>query len=232
MYNVAQHWLAMHFLAQHSNTKSFLHHFSSACFNSTRNHHTIIIMQWTHRAENTEQVQHHACQPHSFTTLQSSHLVTNTTFSPGYNVITWSQCTHQVPAGCRLLHLHDVQSEPDELEASLKSWPILWNVDTEHATVLHQRRLAELKVDASQATKSKPCGVYRFCMLLEYQCSHFTTGLMKVGAGIAQWLERRTHDWMVTGSSPCGSYLLQGQLSVLTLISVSVTVPPHVTRKR
>ena len=56
-------------------------------------------------------------------------------------------------------------------------------------------------------------------------------------AGIAQWLEHRTRDRKVAGSNPCWSggriFLLQGQLSVLTLISVSV--PPRVTtvaRKR
>ena len=49
------------------------------------------------------------------------------------------------------------------------------------------------------------------------------------GAGIAQWLERRTRDRKVAGSNLCRSggiiFLLQGQLSVLTLISVSVTPP-------
>ena len=56
------------------------------------------------------------------------------------------------------------------------------------------------------------------------------------GAWIAQWLERRIRDRKVAGSSPGrsgGRILLQGQLSVLTVISVSV--PPRVTavaRKR
>ena len=48
-------------------------------------------------------------------------------------------------------------------------------------------------------------------------------------AGIAQWLERRTRDRKVAGSNLCWSggriFLLQGQLSVLTLISVSVPPP-------
>ena len=48
-------------------------------------------------------------------------------------------------------------------------------------------------------------------------------------AGIAQWLERRTRDRKVPGSSPGRSrrknFLLQGQLSALTLISVSVPHP-------
>ena len=55
--------------------------------------------------------------------------------------------------------------------------------------------------------------------------------------GIAQWLERRTPDRKVPGSSPGRSggvnFPLRGQLSVLTLISVFV--PPRVTavaRKR
>ena len=42
------------------------------------------------------------------------------------------------------------------------------------------------------------------------------------GAGIAQWLERRTRDRKVSGSSPGRSggriFLLQGQLSLLTRI--------------
>ena len=53
------------------------------------------------------------------------------------------------------------------------------------------------------------------------------------GAGIAQWLERRTRDRKVWGSSPGRSggifffffFSLQGQLSVLTLIPVSVPPP-------
>ena len=52
------------------------------------------------------------------------------------------------------------------------------------------------------------------------------------GAGIAQWLERRTRDRKVPGSSPRknrGGFLLQGQLSVLTLISVSVPGNRRVT---
>ena len=48
------------------------------------------------------------------------------------------------------------------------------------------------------------------------------------GAEIVQWLERGTRDQKVVGSNPCRSggenFLIQGQLSVLTLISVSV--PP------
>ena len=49
------------------------------------------------------------------------------------------------------------------------------------------------------------------------------------GAGIAQWLERRTRDRKVAGSNPCSerreNFLLQGRLPVLTLISVSVPPP-------
>ena len=49
------------------------------------------------------------------------------------------------------------------------------------------------------------------------------------GAGIAQWLEHRTRDWKVAGSNPFWNggriFLLQGRLSVLTLISVSVPPP-------
>ena len=41
------------------------------------------------------------------------------------------------------------------------------------------------------------------------------------GAGIAQWLERRTRDRKERREN----FLLQGQLSVLTLISVSVPPP-------
>ena len=49
------------------------------------------------------------------------------------------------------------------------------------------------------------------------------------GAGLAQWLERRIRDRKVAGSSPSRSgernFLLQGQLSVPTLSSVSVPSP-------
>ena len=49
------------------------------------------------------------------------------------------------------------------------------------------------------------------------------------GAGIAPWLERRTRDWKVAGSNPCWSggriFFSKGQLSVLTLILVSVPPP-------
>ena len=46
-------------------------------------------------------------------------------------------------------------------------------------------------------------------------------------AGIAQWLERRTRDWKVAGSSPGRreNSLLQGQVYMLTLILVSVRPP-------
>ena len=47
-----------------------------------------------------------------------------------------------------------------------------------------------------------------------------------------QWLERWTTDWKIAGSNPCRSggicfvvVVLQGQLSVLTLASVSVPTP-------
>ena len=59
-------------------------------------------------------------------------------------------------------------------------------------------------------------------------CGQFQTQAPR-GAGIAQWLERRTRGRKVAGSNPCWSggriFLLQGQLSVLTLISVSVPPP-------
>ena len=45
------------------------------------------------------------------------------------------------------------------------------------------------------------------------------------GAGIAQWLERRTRDWKVAGSNPCWNGGRIFLLSVLTLISVSVPPP-------
>ena len=49
-------------------------------------------------------------------------------------------------------------------------------------------------------------------------------------AGIAQWLERQTRGWKVASSNPRWSggiinFLVQGQLSVLTLILVSVPPP-------
>ena len=49
------------------------------------------------------------------------------------------------------------------------------------------------------------------------------------GAGIDQWLERLSRDQKVAGSNPLHerweNFLLQGRLSVLTLISVSVPPP-------
>ena len=49
------------------------------------------------------------------------------------------------------------------------------------------------------------------------------------GVGIAQWLERMTRDRKVAGSSPLQerreNFILQGQLPVLALISVSVPPP-------
>ena len=47
------------------------------------------------------------------------------------------------------------------------------------------------------------------------------------GAGIAQCLERRTHDQKVAGSSPGRNFRPLGQLSVLTLTSVSVPPPSY-----
>ena len=61
-----------------------------------------------------------------------------------------------------------------------------------------------------------------------YGDKNFRPRRPNLGAGIAQWLEHRTRDWKVAGSNPCWNggrnFLLQGRLSVLTLISVSV--PP------
>ena len=48
------------------------------------------------------------------------------------------------------------------------------------------------------------------------------------GAGMAQWLERRTHDGKVRVRVPAGAageFSSPGQFSVLTLISVSVPPP-------
>ena len=60
------------------------------------------------------------------------------------------------------------------------------------------------------------------------QCNTF-------GAGIAQWLECRTRDRKVAGSDPCRSsgriFFLHGQLSVLTVISVSVPPPCYRSSK-
>ena len=59
----------------------------------------------------------------------------------------------------------------------------------------------------------------------------FGRGAVRAGAGIAQWLRRRTRDRKVVGSIPCRSrvenWLLQCRLSVLTLTSVSIY--PRVT---
>ena len=75
-----------------------------------------------------------------------------------------------------------------------------------------------------------PCSLWNMAVVQPY----FP---LPTGAGIAQWLERRTRDWKLVGLNPCRSggrnFLLQGWLSVLTLISVSF--PPCVTavaRKR
>ena len=53
-------------------------------------------------------------------------------------------------------------------------------------------------------------------------------GSWHTGAGVAQWLERWACDRKVTGfKERRDNFLFQGQLSVLTRISVSVH--PHVT---
>ena len=38
--------------------------------------------------------------------------------------------------------------------------------------------------------------------IAQYKSDH-QTGWLCLGAGIAQWLERRTRDWKVAGSNPC-----------------------------
>ena len=53
----------------------------------------------------------------------------------------------------------------------------------------------------------------------------FADLLLTLGAGVAQWLESRTRDRNVAGSNPREIFLLQGQLSVLILISVSIPPP-------
>ena len=58
---------------------------------------------------------------------------------------------------------------------------------------------------------------------------HNDSSVLMTGTGIAQWLARRTRDRKVAGSNPLQerreNVLLQGRLSVLTLISVSVPPP-------
>ena len=44
-----------------------------------------------------------------------------------------------------------------------------------------------------------------FFALLVHNRKIKSTFLINMGVGIAQWLERRTRDWKVTGSSPCRS---------------------------
>ena len=38
-----------------------------------------------------------------------------------------------------------------------------------------------------------------------FRCTKILYTLIAAGAGIAQWLERQTHDWKVAGSNPCWS---------------------------
>ena len=65
-------------------------------------------------------------------------------------------------------------------------------------------------------------GVFRCCFAAQVL-------QLKRGVGIAQWLERMTRDRKVAGSSPLQerreNFILQGQLPVLALISVSVPPP-------
>ena len=67
-----------------------------------------------------------------------------------------------------------------------------------------------------------------FAYLHAKACACTLVCLHRETTGVAQWLERRTLDRKVTGSSPSSSgvqkILLRGQLSLLTLISV--TAPP------
>ena len=77
----------------------------------------------------------------------------------------------------------------------------------------------------------------RTAMLMDlYVPDRYRSMAMLADTGIAQWLERRTRDRKVAGSKPCTSgggggeggqenFLLQGQLCVLTLISVSLPPP-------
>ena len=48
------------------------------------------------------------------------------------------------------------------------------------------------------------------------------------GAGIAQWLERRTRDWKVAGSNPCwnGGRIFFSRVDFLCWLFISVSVPP------
>ena len=58
-----------------------------------------------------------------------------------------------------------------------------------------------------------------------------------LGAGIAQWLERRTRDWKVTGSNPCwsGGIIFFSRVDFLCRLLFRYPFHPHVTavaRKR
>ena len=64
--------------------------------------------------------------------------------------------------------------------------------------------------------------------------SHF---IQRQGAGIAQWLERRTRDWKVAGSNPCrsGGIILFSMVNFLCWLSFRYPFHPRVTavaRKR
>ena len=67
------------------------------------------------------------------------------------------------------------------------------------------------------------------CALREYIYHHFLLSIP--GAGIAQWLERRTRDWKVAGSNPCwnGGRIFFSRVDFLCWLLFRYPFHPRVT---
>ena len=80
-----------------------------------------------------------------------------------------------------------------------------------------------------RSARSRACQQGSDNSILVLRDCHNDSSVLMTGTGIAQWLARRTRDWKVAGSNPLQerreNVLLQGRLSVLTLISLSVPPP-------
>lgn len=128
-------------------------------------------------------------------------------FSPGYkyNALTWLQCYHLVTK---------FSPGPSWVQAAAFTQCAIWTrwIGSQFDNVTYSLKcgLWTCYSAAPQKTCRTESGCFTgnkkqtpWCLLVLYaagipqygsQCSQFTTGLMKVEAGIAQWLEHRTHD--------------------------------------
>ena len=102
---------------------------------------------------------------------------------------------------CQLLPLMRTSSMSTMTPGECRIWVIsLWKTSG-----------PELILKGSRLKQYHPHGIMNVVSSWDSSCSGIwsnpllQSSLLNTGTGIAQWLERRTHDWKVPGSNPCRS---------------------------